>query len=262
MLAQGREAEKAKQELAEAQEKLTHLAESYERLKHRLDDKDEQIHKLRAALQSAQAAPGSDAEEGNRPTLPEIPPPDDHYSPPVQQEQPPAHVEPPAIQQPTAAPKPHPPVKLPQPVPKREPTVAQPASEPCRAGNTYNPVRSEVVPRDRPVHRDQAYFDYLFGPAPERPRKEPPAPQPLPAAPSARSGTYAVSARDKQQAQPPAIEWFGPVQGHSEPAPAPAPPPVPPIKKAVGQEDVQVLNVVRIVNGQVVSQSRMLRPKP
>ena len=54
MLAQGREAEKAKQELAEVQDKLQQLEESYERLKRRLDDKDTQIHKLRAALQSAQ----------------------------------------------------------------------------------------------------------------------------------------------------------------------------------------------------------------
>ena len=41
MLAQGREAEKAKQELADTQEKLRQLEESYERLKRRLDDKDE-----------------------------------------------------------------------------------------------------------------------------------------------------------------------------------------------------------------------------
>lgn len=52
LLAQGREAEKAKAKLAEVQEEMAQLEEGYERLKNRLDDKDAQILQLRESLQA------------------------------------------------------------------------------------------------------------------------------------------------------------------------------------------------------------------
>lgn len=89
MLAQGREAEKAKEELAEALQKLSQLEAGYERLKRRLDDKDAQIHKLRSALQAMQEAPGG-FRVNPASAVPQIPAPDDYYAPPLQQEPPPS----------------------------------------------------------------------------------------------------------------------------------------------------------------------------
>lgn len=86
MLAQGREAEKAKQELAETQEEFEQLEEGYERLKQRLDDKDAQIHKLRAALQTMQDDAGTMNRSGIHPMA--IPDPDDYYALPLEPEQP------------------------------------------------------------------------------------------------------------------------------------------------------------------------------
>lgn len=75
MLAQGREAEKAKQELAETLEQLNKVEEGYERLRHRLDEKDAQIHKLREALKAERK--GRLAAE-----LEPLPAVDDHFKPP------------------------------------------------------------------------------------------------------------------------------------------------------------------------------------
>lgn len=86
MLAQGREAEKAKQELAETQEEFEQLEEGYERLKQRLDDKDAQIHKLRAALQTMQDDAGTMNRSGILPVA--IPDPDDYYALPLEPQQP------------------------------------------------------------------------------------------------------------------------------------------------------------------------------
>lgn len=86
MLAQGREAEKAKQELAETQEEFEQLEEGYERLKQRLDDKDAQIHKLRAALQTMQDDTGPANRSGVLPMA--IPDPDDYYTLPLEPQQP------------------------------------------------------------------------------------------------------------------------------------------------------------------------------
>ena len=98
MLAQGREAEKAKKELAETLEKLNKVEEGYERLRRRLDDKDAQIHKLREALKAErQGRPAPEVEP-----LPAV---DDHFVPPA-----------------AAAPKPQPPAS----VPKRKAEVLSP----------------------------------------------------------------------------------------------------------------------------------------
>lgn len=86
MLAQGREAEKAKQELAETQEEFEQLEEGYERLKQRLDDKDAQIHKLRAALQTMQDDAGTMNRSSILPMA--IPDPDDYYALPLEPQQP------------------------------------------------------------------------------------------------------------------------------------------------------------------------------
>ncbi len=66
LLAQGREAEKAKAKLAEAQEELKELQEGYERLKNRLNDKDAQILQLRESLQAQRQGQGFLPEEDLR----------------------------------------------------------------------------------------------------------------------------------------------------------------------------------------------------
>lgn len=63
LLAQGREAEKAKAKLAEVQEEMGKLEEGYERLKNRLNDKDAQILQLRESLQAQRQRQGFDPEE-------------------------------------------------------------------------------------------------------------------------------------------------------------------------------------------------------
>lgn len=63
LLAQGREAEKAKAKLAEVQEEMAQLEEGYERLKNRLNDKDAQILQLRESLQAQRQGQGLLPEE-------------------------------------------------------------------------------------------------------------------------------------------------------------------------------------------------------
>ncbi|MCI8920922.1 MAG: hypothetical protein HFE88_03475 [Acutalibacter sp.] len=63
LLAQGREAEKAKAKLAEVQEEMSKLEEGYERLKERLNDKDAQILQLRESLQAQRQRQGFAPEE-------------------------------------------------------------------------------------------------------------------------------------------------------------------------------------------------------
>lgn len=63
LLAQGREAEKAKAKLAEVQEEMGKLEEGYERLKNRLNDKDAQILQLRESLQAQRQRQGFEPEE-------------------------------------------------------------------------------------------------------------------------------------------------------------------------------------------------------
>lgn len=63
LLAQGREAEKAKAKLAEVQEEMAQLEEGYERLKNRLNDKDAQILQLRESLQAQRQGQGLMPEE-------------------------------------------------------------------------------------------------------------------------------------------------------------------------------------------------------
>lgn len=204
MLAQGREAEKAKQDLAETEEKLSQLEEGYERLKRRLDDKDAQIHKLRAALQTVQ--------DGG--AVGDLLAADDYYAPPVQREQnsygnPPAQrFDPPRESQERPA------MRMEQPVqrsaaPQQElvrpvERMQEPAQEHTqyaerpRTGQDYSQYGSEYArsgpeqrrppppqqeqrrgyprkqsyredlpPGGRTVRRDQEYFDYLFGPDPD-----------------------------------------------------------------------------------------------
>lgn len=55
LVAQGQEAEKVEQELAQTQENLAKVEEGYERLKNRLDDKDAKIQKLRNRLDDKDA---------------------------------------------------------------------------------------------------------------------------------------------------------------------------------------------------------------
>ncbi len=63
LLAQGREAEKAKAKLQEVQEELAQLEEGYERLKNRLNDKDAQILQLRESLQAQRQGQGLPVED-------------------------------------------------------------------------------------------------------------------------------------------------------------------------------------------------------
>lgn len=187
MLAQGREAEKAKQELADAQDKLGQLEESYERLKRRLDDKDTQIHKLRAALQSVQSEPGAPGLVGAVSTA--MPVPDDYYAPPQQAE--------------PAPPPPQPPVQpQPQPLPQAAQAPVQqvrPAPQPVRHGDNninYNPVKPDLPVAPKHIRREQEYYDYLFGPV---------ANQSQPAQPPQRE-------RQRIQPQPPPQQHLQPQQ--------------------------------------------------
>ena len=62
LVAQSREADTARQKLAETQEELGQLQETYERLRGRLDDKDAQIRKLREIIRQERQAQGLPAD--------------------------------------------------------------------------------------------------------------------------------------------------------------------------------------------------------
>lgn len=62
LVAQSREADNARQKLAETQEELGQLQETYERLRGRLDDKDAQIRKLREIIRQERQAQGLPAD--------------------------------------------------------------------------------------------------------------------------------------------------------------------------------------------------------
>lgn len=338
MLAQGREAEKAKQELADTLEKMHQLEESYERLKRRLDDKDAQIHKLRAALQTVQGNPeiqGASAQGG-------LPVPDDYYAPPqaasapqpamaaqptvvpqqtgpppepvlpVQQAPVPAQQSAP-VQQPFSmqeAPMPVQSAPVQQPAPAQSAMVRQPAPiiqsapvqrpapapqpapvrQPGPAEGVYAAdARPEGTPAQRHTRREQEYYDYLFGPVTnqgrqtkERPRYQPPPTRPAPPpqpAPAEQRTQQQWTEPQHYAARPPAREHYDPVQQYRQPEPPAyhydkepqgahfAPEPRYP-QQAQDEfiptperepERVQMLNVVEIVNGLPVSQSRMLR---
>ena len=229
MLAQGREAEKAKQELADAQERMSQLEESYERLKRRLDDKDAQIHKLRAALQSVQGNPemhGTAAQAG-------LPVPDDYYAPPQapvpqntavpQQTAPPPQ---PVIPQQAMAPPEPAPVQQPPP-PVSVPQVQQRRTE---SAHDARPAKQEPPAAQRHARREQDYYDYLFGPVAnqgrqqkERPRYQPPPvspPQPVPAEPRGQYQQWAAPQTAPQQYSakpPPQREYYDPSQQYRQP---------------------------------------------
>lgn len=244
MLAQGREAEKAKQELSDTQEKMRQLEESYERLKRRLDDKDAQIHKLRAALQTVQG--GSEVQGVAAQT--NLPAPDDYYAPPQ-----PAMVPQQAImpQQSVALPvqpapaavqeSAKPPVQQPVPMVQRAPPVQQPLPQvqqpvppvqpPRRAEGSYTrTAKPEAPPAPRHTRREQEYYDYLFGPVtntgpPVQQQKERPKYQPQPAKPPAAEPRVQYQQWAQQQyaakppqPQPPPRGYYDALQQYSQPA--------------------------------------------
>lgn len=282
MLAQGREAEKAKQELAETQDKLHRLEESYERLKGRLDDKDAQIHKLRAALQSANTDTGAIAGAAHT----AMPAPDDYYAPPPPQA-PPSTPQPPAppVQQPIRA--------VPQPPMRHAEAGYAPPAKP------EAPAVPPAVPPAAPKHarREQEYYDYLFGPvtsqnqpAPqpqrERPRPQsqpppqPPVRNPQPAPPQQPRMQSSQWSPPQQYMREPQRSYYNappqyrpPPYGYDREPPPPPPPPEPepyyPVQTADEfipepdrpPENMQMLNAVEIVNGRPVSQNQVLRPR-
>lgn len=269
MLAQGREAEKAKQELAETQEELKQLEEGYERLKRRLDDKDAQIHKLRAALQSVQDDPG--ALSGAAPVA--MPVPDDYYAPPPEQQ--------------AARPAQQPVMPAQQPVRQAQQAPRHAAANP---NNPPAHAKPEIPPTPRHSRKEQEYYDYLFGPVQgqgqqaqpppkERPRPQPQpvrAPQQVPAEPRAKYGQWSQP-QYMREPQPgyysPSAQYIQQVyQYEREPQPPPAPvapeqiyPPqmtdefIP--EPDTPAETMQMLSVVEIVNGMPVSKNQVLRPK-
>ena len=294
MLAQGREAEKAKQELAEAQDKLQQLEESYERLKHRLDDKDAQIHKLRAALQSTQG--GAAIAGGAGAAVAVMPIPDDYYAPP------------PLVQRPAPAPQ----AAAPAPAPSApSPPVQQPQhpqAQPRRIDTSYSsPAEGNVSVAQRHSRREQEYYDYLFGPVPSQgqqlkkerqrpqsppqpyrepqayreppPYREPQQPreqQPRPTEPRAQYGQWGPPQYMREQ---PRVHYDVPPQyryaaytNELERAPLPPEPTYPayppqtpdefiPEPENPPESSMQMLNAVEIVDGRPVSQSQVMRPK-
>lgn len=242
MLAQGREAEKAKQELAETQDKLSRLEEGYERLKNRLDDKDAQIHKLRAALQSAQGEAGMMGVSA-------MPAQDDYYAPPqaavqqrpapqVQQAQAPpqqlmpAAMQPPPVQQPTL-----PPAQAPPAQPPVQPARAAPQQARRPTGDYGEPPGADIPVAGRHSRKEQEYYDYLFGPVPnqgqaaqqlrrERPRPQSPPqpvqqPQPYREQPPREAQPYREPQHFREpqprQAEPRPQQWAPPPQYEAAP---------------------------------------------
>ena len=298
MLAQGREAEKAKQELAEVQDKLQQLEESYERLKRRLDDKDTQIHKLRTALQSAQG--GAIKADGAGTAVAAVPVPDDYYAPPppVQQQ--------PAAPVPRAAPSTAPPTV--PPVQQSVRAVPQPQARHGDVGYTDGHVAGEASATGRHTRREQEYYDYLFGPVqnqghqaqqPKRERPRPQAPPPAYRQPQAYrepAPPYREPQHFREQPPMPAGQWSQPQymkeQPHAyynepqyryaayareqqPPVPVVPEPSYPsysayspqspdefiPAPEVPPENSMQMLNAVEIVDGRPVSQSQVLRPK-
>lgn len=214
MLAQGREAERAKAELAETLEKLGQLEAGYERLKRRLDDKDAQIHKLRSALQAMQEAPGG-YRGGPAQAAPFIHVPDDYYAPPVQQEQA----------------RPAPPGDV----------YAEAAPQPARADPIQGARGDEP---GWPLERREAQEPRHYGHA-EQLGAESAAQTQEEGPPALREDTYVPPAYDEvpREAAPP--------QQQEEARPV-----------AMGPTGgTQVLQAVKIVNGKVVSQGQVVRPK-
>ncbi len=295
MLAQGREAEKAKQELADTQEKLRQLEESYERLKRRLDDKDAQIHKLRSALQSVQGGVGGHQTAAAR----TLPVPDDYYAPPqeasVSQQTAAYHQTMPQTPQETVVQRPLTPSVQPEPAPPSQtaqPRVsAAPQPDPPYGGTP----RPELPPAQRHTRREQEYYDYLFGPVAnqghqvqqqkERQKTQPPparaplsapaepraqqwtVPQQYNVRPSAPGGYYSAPQQYRQPEPQPAYQYEREPQPQGAHfAPEPRFPrqaqdefiPVPEKEP----EKVQMLNVVEIVNGLPVSRNQVLRRSP
>ena len=293
MLAQDREAEKAKQELTEVQDKLQQLEESYERLKRRLDDKDTQIHKLRAALQSAQG--GAVRADGAGAAVAAVPVPDDYYAPP-----------PPVQQQPTApAPRAAPPAAQIPPVQQPVRTAPQPQPRHGDAGYTGGHAAGEASVTGRHTRREQEYYDYLFGPVQnqgpqaQQPKRERPRPQAPPQTyrqPQAYREPpppYREPQHFREQPPMPAGQWDQPQYMKEQPhayynepqyryaayareqqPPVPAvpepsypayPPQSPdefiPAPEVPPENSMQMLNAVEIVDGRPVSQSQVLRPK-
>lgn len=297
MLAQGREAEKAKQELAEVQDKLQQLEESYERLKRRLDDKDTQIHKLRAALQSAQG--GAVRAGGAGAAVAAVPVPDDYYAPPPPVQQPAA---PSPRAAPQAAPPPVPPVQ--------QPVRTAPQTQPRHGdvGYTDGHVAGGASATGRHTRREQEYYDYLFGPVQnpghqaQQPKRERPRPQTPP--PAYRQSQayreppppYREPQHFREPPPMPAGQWSQPQYMKEQPhayynepqyryaayareqqppvpvVPEPSYPSYPayppqspdefiPAPEVPPENSMQMLNAVEIVDGRPVSQSQVLRPK-
>lgn len=275
MLTQGREAEKAKQKLAETQEKMSQLEESYERLKRRLDDKDAQIHKLRAALQSMQGNIETQV------TAAAMPAPDDYYAPPQTAVMPATPVS-------QALPE-----SMPiQPVPPVQQPVRAAQQQPHRTESAYvHTAKTDVPSVPRHSRKEQDYYDYLFGPVSnqghsgqqlqkERPKHQPQPvrnSRPAPAEPRVQQYQQWAPPQYAREQQPPQ-GYYDAQQQYRQPLyqydrepkqPAAHPVPEPHFPQQVSDEFIpvpesepekmQMLNVVEIVNGLPVSQNQMLR---
>lgn len=206
LVAQSREADTARQKLAETQEELGQLQETYERLRGRLDDKDAQIRKLREIIRQERQAQGLPAdgavpEEQTGPLPPRQPepyprtafPPPSGYGavPPARgyerfYSEPPyaPYVERPAPAQSRAyAPVPEPApaqsqayAPLPEPAPAQSQAYASPP-EPA-AAYPYRQPQPEASWQQPEASRQQRtpYSQYPAYPAPEAPASRAPVP--------------------------------------------------------------------------------------
>lgn len=229
MLAQGREAERAKEELAETLVKLGQLEEGYERLKRRLDDKDAQIHQLREALQAIQDDPDAFKGELSASAAPLIPVPDDYYKPPIQQEQTQPGLQSTAVQQAGSAKQDPASVKespkaQPAAAVSQEPAAFAPQQEKAAVGDT-NDKEKGMLPGTTESKNTMPAYD-------ETSQK---AARPLAPAPRERP----------QKHEDDSCAFTETPSGIRVKRPA----------------NVQMLQAVQIVNGRVVSHSRVTRPK-
>lgn len=171
LLAQGREAEKAKAKLAEVQEEMAQLEEGYERLKNRLNDKDAQILQLRESLQAHRQNQGLPPEEELRmdfaqvrvneggPAVPPVRPPAAYAPPRPVYAPPPAPLRasaPPPQSAPSAGRRPrHAQVEPPPAAPAgREPRTAR-DPQPPRVMEVVQIVQGRMQPQSRMILRPQ-----------------------------------------------------------------------------------------------------------
>lgn len=229
MLAQGREAERAKKELAEAQDKLAQLEAGYERLKRRLDEKDAMILKLRSSLKNVWG-PGPEMEL----PLTFVAPPgvSVQEAVPVAQEPSVVQITPLPQAPPVAQPAPgvqHIPAPVVEPlqVPKESKSSQQQAQAEApgkpeqsrEKPSVYGPATRNGMLPAKPADREQQFYDYLFGPVVEREQPEARS-QPAQVDPS----PAAQAASQDEQAQPSGVASESAPQNEQIPAQVPAQP--------------------------------------